>query len=365
MKDKKLFNNRSIPGFKDGSVHVEMRKNILQNLEMENNYTMERIDYEFNRVSIDFPMRECIIEIVRNILRLMNDNIIVYNDYNSFPTDKSSNIITVGNNIIIIYNVYVYPHRYKNVEELKRFILDEYKVFNVNNISIEDLKDFKIDVEQIYNLYKRTAFNYNLRTEMNEKLILSYYKDKKLPLVIQELSDRTITNTDMRFLYIKYFSYTAVTRAFIDNLAMFLQDKRCLEIMAGQGCLSYFLQEEGINIHPTDNASWELDTAKYWTDIEIIDCLDAIRKYGKDIDYIIIGWTPPNDDIINKVFDTIWEVNPDLEIIFIGEENECTGTYDMFDNIEYIEDERFELVQQSYTTWYSLHDYPMLLKVVK
>ena len=69
--------------------------------------------------------------------------------------------------------------------------------------------------------------------------------------------------------------------------------------MCGSGALSYALQACGVQLIATDNFSWQENASFWyehpWTDIQLMDCLEAIREYGSRTDLVICSW-PYMDD---------------------------------------------------------------------
>lgn len=334
---------------------------------MVNDYSMKRLDFEMlirqMILSRYFPLIQCLTELTSKVANIMcGDNVIFVSKSPRyiFIEHDTVNYVECEDKSIIIASV---EYLSKNCDSVEEYITKLYNIFEcnkVNNISIEDLKNIEIDIKQIY--YDNDMANLSSLQNKDDKRIIEMYNNREIPLTLHQLDCDKMYNK--RTCYIEYFGYTQVTKLFAYNLAQFIDDKKCLEIMAGKGCLSYALKQYDIDIIPTDNYNWGNERLNQWLDVEEIDCLDAIEKYGKDVDYIIIGWTPYGDPIIEKVFEKIKEVNPDLEIIFIGEsEGGCTGTDDMFDIVEEIEEERFFNTDISYFTWYGLHDRPMLLRI--
>ena len=83
-------------------------------------------------------------------------------------------------------------------------------------------------------------------------------------------------------------------------------------------------------------ANWKRKT---FTHIEVMDAIDAIKKFGKEVEFIIMSWPPYNEPIAYEVLKTMREVNPNLKLIFIGEDyGGCTADDNFFDNVKEIED---------------------------
>ena len=162
---------------------------------------------------------------------------------------------------------------------------------------------------------------------------------------------------------IKHMGFALITKKFARGLAEYVGDKKCLEIMAGQGCLSKSLQDEGVDIITTDNYSWNgrLNMSNTWTDVEDIDCLEAIKKYGKDVSYILCSWIPYNNQIGYDALKLMNEINPECKMIVIGEGcGGCTADDLFFEHIERIdEDEKFV---DNFRSWSGIYDYASIVK---
>ena len=80
----------------------------------------------------------------------------------------------------------------------------------------------------------------------------------------------------------------------IRPLAAWIGDRQCLEIMCGSGALSFALQSCGTNIIATDDHSWEKNYPDWfqapWTEIEKLNCLQAIEKYGALKGGLMAAW---------------------------------------------------------------------------
>ncbi|ATW27955.1 hypothetical protein [Candidatus Formimonas warabiya] len=148
----------------------------------------------------------------------------------------------------------------------------------------------------------------------------------------------------------------------LKHLVKFLKNKKCLEIMAGCGALSYFLQRSGINIKPTDNfcytGDWNIGK-NYWTDIEDIDCLDAIVKYGKNIDVIVLSW-PSVRNITYFSLELMRLVNPNCVMVVIWEAKGEFSNKLFRDALIEIDNELIKKANKNYKGWYN--DRIMLIK---
>lgn len=152
--------------------------------------------------------------------------------------------------------------------------------------------------------------------------------------------------------------FALVTWQWVRPLAEWIGDRKCLEVMAGRGWLSLALQSLGINIIATDDYSWP--EYKQWgepvTKIEQLDSVEAVEKYGKDIDLLIMSW-PYMDDTAYNTIKKLNEINPDTQIIYIGEGmGGCTADDDFHEHFRGIEDEEFQKAVSGFQQWWGIHD---------
>lgn len=167
--------------------------------------------------------------------------------------------------------------------------------------------------------------------------------------------------------FFQYGMFGFVSWRWINPLVKWLGDKRCLEVMAGRGWLSKGLREKGKELIATDDYSWH--RVENWqgnvTDVEELDAVLSVEKYGKDIDILIMSW-PYTDNVAYQVIKKLHEINPDATVLFIGERWGCTGD-DMFhEHFDIINDEQFyDKVASFYQSWNGFHDKMFLGKYSK
>lgn len=180
-------------------------------------------------------------------------------------------------------------------------------------------------------------------------------------LLEQGMFGRRRLSTDFLCLredFIKACGYILVSYEWVRPLSKWIGSKKCLEIMAGSGCLTKALLDCGTNIIATDNKTWSEDVDWFsspWTEVEAIDCVEAIKKYGKTLDYIICSW-PYRDDSAFKCLQAMRCVNMNLRMIYIGEASETCATREFFDAAEFIEDLSFEQAVGNYVCHAAMHD---------
>jgi len=232
----------------------------------------------------------------------------------------------------------------------------------MNKIEDETSKMFKVDEEEnelLSKIFKRKPIIGDFNKALEE--IKSVIETGQLPDNFSE--DFVLCDIYVREITMPCWSYALITNEFVNSLNIFLKDKKTLEVMAGRGLLSALLREKGAGIICTDSNDWGGSSEEYaYTEIEIIEAEEAVKKYGKEIDHILMVWPPIHEDHAYRVVKALREVNPNASIIYIGENRGCTADDDFFDIIEDVEDIKFREVQKSYQQFNNLHDRPYLVR---
>ena len=97
-----------------------------------------------------------------------------------------------------------------------------------------------------------------------------------------------------------------------------------------------------------------------WVEVEKIDAISAVKKYGRETDIVILSW-PFMNNTATEVLETMRSINPDCIMIYIGEGREgCTANSKFFKLAEPIEDEGFENAVKKFKQWNGIHDSPRL-----
>lgn len=180
----------------------------------------------------------------------------------------------------------------------------------------------------------------------------------------QSLSKEIFKGSDWRSYFIKVQGFPLLSEDWVKPLAKWIGDRPCLEIMCGNGYLSYALSKYGCNIKATDNYSWNKEFEKMGSiyPVENLDCIAAIEKYGKNVKFIICSW-PYMDSNAYRSLMKMREINPKCRMIYIGEEfGGCTANNDFFNNIEECYVKGFEDAVGNYRRWQSIHDSIVLVK---
>ncbi len=87
----------------------------------------------------------------------------------------------------------------------------------------------------------------------------------------------------------------------IASLADLIGDRRCLEIAAGDGTLSRFLSQCGVDIVATDDHSWS-DTISFPTEVRKLDARRALEEIEAEV--VLCSWPPAGNTFERHVFTT-------------------------------------------------------------
>ncbi|MEK5163230.1 hypothetical protein NYE69_12945 [Paenibacillus sp. FSL R5-0527] len=95
--------------------------------------------------------------------------------------------------------------------------------------------------------------------------------------------------------------YCFYSKELISQLSKIIGDKKCLEIAAGDGTLTKFLNEKGADCKATDDYSWGHYIA-YPDFVEKADARTALRKYSPQA--VLCSWPVPQNTYEKHVFKT-------------------------------------------------------------
>lgn len=204
---------------------------------------------------------------------------------------------------------------------------------------------------------------------ISHKTVENNIRNKEFPFAYPSYITDYINSYIWRTWYIKNVGYCLISLSWIEPLSKWIGNCKVLEVMSGSGALSHALRTNGVNIISTDKFAWfdkSVDDlywkGKYWCDIENIDAISAIEKYGKDVDYVLLSWAPINE-VAYGILKKMREVNPNLKMIYIGEtEGGATADDDFFEIAEVIIDNKFQIAVRDFQSFFGIYDKPMLFK---
>ncbi|MCM0599649.1 SAM-dependent methyltransferase [Periweissella fabalis] len=159
-------------------------------------------------------------------------------------------------------------------------------------------------------------------------------------LLINPLADLDHDLRDFRdYLSSQYGMWAYTNAVFLQDLSTYLAGAPVLEIMAGNGYISAGLRARNSSqlIYTTDDTSWlnENATGKHpVTTIEPLDALAAIDKYGNQVAYVIMSWSPDGLDIDWQVLQKLRTKYPLVKFLVIGEKDGATNSTIFWQNAD-------------------------------
>jgi hypothetical protein len=95
--------------------------------------------------------------------------------------------------------------------------------------------------------------------------------------------------------------YCFYSGALVDRLAALIDDRRCVEIAAGDGTLARFLRDAGADVVATDDHSWQ-QTRRPVADVADQDACSALRERAPEV--VLCSWPPAGNTFERWVFQT-------------------------------------------------------------
>ncbi|AUI72770.1 hypothetical protein COSHB9_12440 [Companilactobacillus alimentarius] len=165
------------------------------------------------------------------------------------------------------------------------------------------------------------------------------------------------------YLQTRFGYWATITQDFVEQLTIDFPEQSFLELMAGNGYLSKGLRDLKVETYCTDDRSW----AKHdqtgnllVTDVEKLDALSALNKYGHKVDNVILAWSPDREEIDVRILQRIREL--DVNFLVIGEKYGATNSRTFWDKAELVDDVRIKQVNRVYSRYDLVHDQLYLVK---
>lgn len=164
-----------------------------------------------------------------------------------------------------------------------------------------------------------------------------------------------------------YGMWSYVNAPFAKALADYLNGAPVLEIMAGNGYISKGLRNNNANqrIYTTDSQAWtrENETGKHpVTTIEKLDAISAIKKYGDQVDYVIMSWAPDKEEVDWDVLQLLRHDYPDVNFLVIGEQDGATNSKKFWQEAQLNQDEDLQKVNQQLHSFDLINEQIYLVK---
>lgn len=146
-----------------------------------------------------------------------------------------------------------------------------------------------------------------------------------------------------------YGMWSYVNAPFAKALSDYLGGAPTLEIMAGNGYISKGLRNNNATqkIYTTDSQAWvkENETGKHpVTKIEKLDALEAIKKYGDEVEYVIMSWAPDKGEIDWDVLQLLRSTYPEVKLLVIGEKDGATNSKKFWQEAQLSQDDELQKV---------------------
>lgn len=130
--------------------------------------------------------------------------------------------------------------------------------------------------------------------------------------------------------------YCFYTRELVAELAELIGSRNCLEIGAGDGTLTRFLKQQGVQVTATDNHGWN-NSVSYPDWVVKLDACAALNKFKPEV--AICSWPPAQNDFERCVFETS---SVQLYIVIGSRHRFAFGNWDAYrrqKDFELVEDE--------------------------
>ena len=168
-------------------------------------------------------------------------------------------------------------------------------------------------------------------------------------------------------LYNSKFGFALLSQETVNDMAKFFDGCTVLEVGAGSGFLAKAISDANISIKmiATDSGEWENsckdEWKKHFSDVLIMDGIDAISAFADNIDYVLMSWPPYDESMAYEILNKCIEVNKPL--VYIGEwECGCNGDNEFFELINKECDVYFDTVTENYVPFGFLYDDVYLIK---
>lgn len=119
--------------------------------------------------------------------------------------------------------------------------------------------------------------------------------------------------------------YCFYSKPLIGALAELAEGRSCLEIAAGDGTLSRFLRDVGVEVVAIDDYSWE-HSVRYSEDVLRADARRALRERQPEV--VICSWPPADNSFERHVFST---PSVDTYIVISSRHRFASGNWDDYE----------------------------------
>jgi len=206
--------------------------------------------------------------------------------------------------------------------------------------------------------------------QLSEKEITSYMEQN---ITMSEADFQTMTTNLEKFdhdlgefrtyLQTRFGYWATFTKDFVEQMVIDYPNQSFLELMAGNGYLSKGLRDLNVETYCTDDLSWSQynQTGQLLvTQVESLDAISALVKYGQKVDNVVLAWSPDREDIDFKVLQKIRHL--DVNFFVIGEKYGATNSREFWDAAKLVDSSRIKQVNRVYSRYDLVHDKVYLVK---
>ena len=165
------------------------------------------------------------------------------------------------------------------------------------------------------------------------------------------------------YLQTRFGYWATITQDFVEQFPELFPNQVFLELMAGNGYLSKSLRDLGVKSYCTDDLSWakhDQTGNQRVTEVESLDALAALEKYGTNVDTVLLAWSPDREDIDYRVLQKVRELG--VNFLVIGEKYGATNSKEFWGNAKLVDDPRIDELNKYYSRYDLVHDQVYLVK---
>ena len=155
---------------------------------------------------------------------------------------------------------------------------------------------------------------------------------QQLPTVQIEQDFRDLNHLFANFRkYLQYHfgQWTLISQQALSIWTKYWPHRHYLELMAGNGVLAKGLTAHGQKVIATDSFAWQGENntgRQLHFPVQDADALTAIKKFGPQVDAIILSWSPDRDPIDVVIAQQIRQLPQHPDLIVIGEKFGVTNS---------------------------------------
>jgi hypothetical protein len=120
--------------------------------------------------------------------------------------------------------------------------------------------------------------------------------------------------------------YCFYSNQLVSRIADLIDGRPCLEIGAGDGTLTRFLQDRGVQMTATDDYSWP-DRIRYPESVVHMDARSALSHYSPQV--VICSWPPAQNTFEREVFRT---AGVELYIVILSQYRFASGNWSDYES---------------------------------